>query len=266
MIKGTEVDVNCSRYVGRAAVQDYHGDEVIVVQPIGKKGTPLVVTRRDLKVIEKVEKPRHPVVRKSPWPFVVGLAGPKKVGKSTTADALEIALKPLQMRVASFAGPLYESISAITGIPVPVLKDQRIKDRPLTTAETSNPCLVGKTIREILEWQGEGIRQFLGIDHWVHRAFSPLPEILGIPPSTIPGGVIVFDDARHGPEFEATDINFELEREGCSYPCNHPSAMPPDPTYIAEKISLNGRPPQQVGEHLATQIINAMRAKGLEWS
>ncbi len=182
MIKGTEVDVNCSLYVGRAVVQDYHGDEVIVVQQIGKKGTPIVVSRREIKVIEKLAKPRHPVVRKSPWPFVVGLAGPKKVGKSTTADALEIALKPMAMKVASFAGPLYEAISIITGIPVRVLKDQKIKDRPLTEAETSNPCLIGKTTREILEWQGEGIRQFLGIDHWVHRAFSPLLEILGIPP------------------------------------------------------------------------------------
>ncbi len=78
--------------------------------------------------------------------------------------------------------------------------------------------------------------------------------------------VVVFDDARHGPEFEATDINYELARDGFTYPCNHPSAMPPEPKYIAEKISLDGRYPEAVGEGLARLIIEALRRKANTWS
>jgi hypothetical protein len=208
------------------------------------------------------ELKRNPVVRADPLTFVVGLAGPKKVGKSTTAAALKRALQhyAVPMEVRSFAGPLYESVSIVTGVPVEILRDQSVKDRPLTEQETSNPCVLGKTPREILEWHGEGVRQFFGVDHWVHRAFNPLPKFLNGSEMPITG-VVVFDDARHGPEFEATDVNFELMRAGLTYPCNHPSAMPPDPKYIEKTVHLDRWSPQEVGEHLAGLIIDKIATK-----
>jgi hypothetical protein len=180
--------------------------------------------------------------------LIIGLAGPKNVGKSTTADAVRSAFKRrgYDAEIRSFASPLYQAVATITGISEAILRDRAVKDRPLTETETLNPCLIGKTPRSLLEWLGEGVRTTIGVDHWVHRAFADLPDV----------PIVIFDDARHGAEFETADANFELARSGCSYPGNHPSAMPPEPKYIAEVVKLDDHVPMEVGEIICTSFLS----------
>lgn len=267
-----EVTVTSDRYTGQAIVdQVYPSDNMVAIRPIELQimssrgpraggGRVFIVKPSECVAVVRDPVKRYPVVRTPGWPFVFGIAGPKKVGKSTTASELRDALMAhrLPSETRSFATPLYQAVATILGIPERVLRDQTIKDRPLTTAETSNPCVIGKTPREILEWQGESVRKFFGIDHWIHRAFNQL-LFIGSP------GVVIFDDARHDAEFEAIDVNIELSRDGLKYPCNHPSAMPPQPQYITRKIDLNTMSPRAAGELLADVIVGELQTRGLSW-
>ncbi len=256
---GTDITVASEIYSGPATVHQVYPDCVAIFAE-GTRGRTYVVKHRECTpVVRDPTALRNPVKRDPCAQFVVGLAGPKKVGKSSTTVAIRAALAAMQLNSTgrAFADPLYQMVSILTGIPVATLKDQSVKDRALTTTETANPCLIGKTPREILEFYGEGTRTFIGIDHWVHRAFTDLPI----------HHVVVFEDARHGPEFEACDMNIELSREGCKYPCNHPSAMPPEPKYIHTKLNLDSLPREDVGAVLAREIVRVMveRQVGSTW-
>ncbi len=255
------VHVTSEIYTGMAVVEHVHlqdkiavvrraADEQSVVR-LRRPGALFVVDIAQCRVVTPAAAPaRHPVEQHATGPFILGLAGPKKVGKSTTADAVRSAFKRrgLKAEIRSFAGPLYQSLSIITSIHETVLRDQTIKDRPLTAAETTNPCLIGKTIRSLLEWLGEGVRSTIGIDHWIHRAFSSLPD----------ADIIIFDDSRHDAEFETASMNFELARANLKYPGNHPSAMPPDPKWIAQVIKLDDLTPTEAGEAIATYFVDRM--------
>ncbi len=263
MVPKDSVYVTSDAYTGPAVVEIvYPQDGLVVVRHaaeaqavirLRRPGALFVVQMKDCKLIEKPpidEKQRHPVKRRV-RPCILGIAGPKKVGKSTTADAVRSAFlrRGMKAEIRSFAGPLYHAVSVITGIPENILRDQTIKDRPLTEAETPNPCLVGKTIRSLLEWLGEGVRTTIGIDHWIQRAFHDLPSI----------DVIIFDDSRHDAEFETADLNVELARAGLKYPGNHPSAMPPNPKWIARVIKLDELVPAEAGETIAALFTDKIQ-------
>ncbi len=258
MDRKDSVHVTSEAFTGLATVEHiYPGDGIAVVRRAAEAQSIARLRRPGALFVVNIDQcqpvaaapvmvDRHPVKRNAS-PLVLGLAGPKKVGKSTTADAVRSAFKRrgITAEVRSFAGPIYQALTLITGIPETILRDQTIKDRPLTAVETSNPCLVGKTIRSLLEWLGQGVHTQIGADHWVHRAFVNLPDV----------NVIIFDDARHDTEFEAIDESFELVRAGCSYPGNHPSAMPPEPKYIKEVIKLDDHVPMEVGEIICASFL-----------
>lgn len=174
------------------------------------------------------------------------LAGPAGVGKSTTARALAAAFlasdPKLIVQQLAFAGPLYDMVSRLTGVPVEVLHAR--KEVPLTASEVRLPCLAGMTPRRLLQIVGEGHRQMFGPHFWIQQAMQR------INPSA---GVVIFEDARHQAEFEMGTV-VELRRAGIDYACNHPSAMPPPPTMVSISAALDGLSPEDAARGLLARL------------
>lgn len=94
--------------------------------------------------------------------MLVGLCGAAGSGKSTIADALRTRHG---FKVVSFADPLYEAVSLITGVDVCRLKDRAFKESPLPG--------IGKSPRHLLQTLGtEWGRQMVSPDIWVSAAMA----------------------------------------------------------------------------------------------
>jgi hypothetical protein len=187
-------------------------------------------------------------------PFIVGIAGPARVGKSTTMRAIETMFltKSWQIEQRSFANPLYEMIAAMTGLTIEQLK--ATKDI-IWTAETAPiPSLVGWSPRKCLQHVGEFMRKTVSKTIWIERALKPFKW------PKMQKQIIVFDDARHDPEYNICQVVIELERDGCRYACDHESAMPPDPEWIDLKVKLD-RDPIDIGRELCDFIIERYKSQ-----
>ncbi len=163
--------------------------------------------------------------------FIVGLAGPGGVGKSTTAKALCKLLTSRGIRATNyaFAQPIYEICSLITNIPIETLKSQDFKEKFWTEQDTPIPCLNGWTPRKLLQIIGtECFRNNVHQNFWIELAISKVKDY----------DVAVFEDARFVNEFEKCHLVYELQRGGVDYLRNHASAMPPDKRHIAAIIGL----------------------------
>lgn len=89
--------------------------------------------------------------------FIVGISGFAGVGKDTAGSAL----LSLGWGQRSFADPLRESCSIVTGVPVSIFTDPVLKNVP-------RDDLYGKTPREVLQLIGtEGWRTLISKDMWV---------------------------------------------------------------------------------------------------
>ena len=94
--------------------------------------------------------------------MLIGLAGRAGAGKDTVAGIIreEAALAGQRTAVASFADPLYRAISAITGIPVAMLRDRTFKEDTIDW--------LGKSPRQLLQTLGtEWGRNMMGENFWV---------------------------------------------------------------------------------------------------
>lgn len=121
--------------------------------------------------------------------MLVGLCGAAGSGKTTIADWLR---DRHGYRVMSFADPLYDAVSAITGVPV-----ERLKDR--ATKEAALPG-IGKSPRYLLQTLGtEWGRNMVSKDLWINAALSKVT----------PGENAVIGDVRFDNEADAI-----LERGG----------------------------------------------------
>jgi hypothetical protein len=166
--------------------------------------------------------------------FIVGLAGPGKVGKSTTAKlAIESFNKnfpKLKVIRYAFASPIYDMASYLTGWTVEKLKDLKYKEVEWTVETAPIPCLVGYSPRTFLQKIGtECFRNIIHSNFWIDVTLSKVKEY----------DVAIIEDARFENEFKICDMVIELQRSGIEYAGNHASAMPPDPKYISAKVKID---------------------------
>jgi len=166
--------------------------------------------------------------------FIVGFAGPGKVGKSTTVGKIYDILHADYLKYTciryAFAQPLYEIVSILTGIPVDGLKNQKLKEVPWTKETAPLPCLIGWTPRKLLETIGTNcFRLLVSANIWVESTLQKIRSY----------DIALIEDARFPNEYELCDIVIELERDGIEYAKNHPAAMPPDKKYIWKTIKLH---------------------------
>lgn len=165
--------------------------------------------------------------------YIVGLAGPAKVGKTTTGDELLrlISLKKpkLKVKVTSFARALYQITSMITGVTEDVLESQEYKGTEWTDKTAPLKFLSGWTPRKLINTIGtECFRDKIDNNFWVEIAISSVKKY----------DIAILTDARFQNEYEVCDYTLELSREGIDYARNHASSMPPPEDMIDEKISL----------------------------
>lgn len=186
--------------------------------------------------------------------FIVGLAGPAKVGKSTTAKKIvEIAShKYPQIKIIryAFATPIYEMASYITGWTIDKLKDLKYKEVSWTEETAPFPSLIGYSPRSLLQKIGtECFRNIIAENFWVDLAIKKCEAY----------DIAIIEDARFSNEFATCNLNIELERTGIVYERNHPSAMPPDPMYISrrEKIDTMGFDGKDLTEYIFTEFERA---------
>ena len=169
---------------------------------------------------------------------IIGFAGPAGVGKDTTAAILAAYLTSAgaQVKHESFAAPLYEGLSGITGIPVQVLSDQRWKNQHLTWPGAPRG-MADWTPRELMQWLGtEVFREQFGSDFWINRFRDRAEAWLKehIPPggffmptsraSGTHGAVVIVSDLRFPNECSACDYVVEIARQGVTYSNEHASA------------------------------------------
>lgn len=94
--------------------------------------------------------------------MLIGLCGAAGCGKTTVAEGLR---DRYGYRVLSFADPLYDAVSAITGVPV-----ERLKDRAVKEAELPG---IGKSPRFLLQTLGtDWGRAIVDEDIWVKAAMA----------------------------------------------------------------------------------------------
>lgn len=94
--------------------------------------------------------------------MLIGLCGAAGCGKTTVAEGLR---DRHGFKILSFADPLYEAVSAITGVPVERLKDRAVKEVELAG--------VGKSPRFLLQTLGtDWGREMVDRDIWVKAAMT----------------------------------------------------------------------------------------------
>lgn len=165
--------------------------------------------------------------------FKIGLAGPGKVGKSTTARKLVEAFTKLYPTVSitryAFAQPLYEVASLLSDIPVETLKNEEYKETPWNDETKPIDPLIGWTPRKFLQVIGtECFRNNVSQNFWIDITLKKIKSF----------DFAIIEDARFVNEFQVCDVVLELERDGVIYAKNHASAMPPPEEYIWRKIPL----------------------------
>jgi hypothetical protein len=165
--------------------------------------------------------------------FMVSFSGPAKVGKSTTTKRVKEEIQKINPSIKvceyAFASPLYEICSIITGVEVETLKSQSYKEVVWNEETSPIPSLIGWTPRKFLQIVGtECFRQNISQNFWVECARKRVENY----------DIALIGDARFENEFLGCNYNIELSREGITYACDHPSAMPPPKHLIHSRIIL----------------------------
>lgn len=98
--------------------------------------------------------------------MLIGLTGAAGAGKGSVANVL---VARYGFHELAFADPLYQAVSAITGMPVEWLKDRRNKEQPIPW--------IGKSPRELLQLLGTDFgRKMVKESLWVDRAMGAASE------------------------------------------------------------------------------------------
>jgi hypothetical protein len=150
---------------------------------------------------------------------IIGFAGPKRVGKDTTANRVAEQLRErFFIRIDRFAKPLYDHLEQLTGITYEQAQDRSIKDRPWRLRDEPLPGLAGRSPRQILIDHGEDLRRRYGEDilgrMLVGRAKKFAKDAIAHEFHHV---LYIASDCRIYEEAQHMDIVYELEREGITY-------------------------------------------------
>jgi cytidylate kinase len=122
--------------------------------------------------------------------MIIGLCGTAGAGKNTVADVL---VEDYGFEAISFAGPIYEAVSVITGLPIEYLQDRKNKERPIGW--------LGSSPRELLQTLGtEWGREMIHENLWIVIALNKIAQI------TEGGGNVVVTDVRFDNEATALTL------------------------------------------------------------
>jgi len=144
--------------------------------------------------------------------YLVGLSGPKGVGKTTTKSILiDTIQQKYDVGSVSFAEPVYNIVSEITGESVEWLKENK-------TSMWRDGFLAGWTPRRLLQYVGTDLfRNNLSQNIWIDIAVNKAKKS--------PFDIVIFDDCRFENEVKQLDLTIELQRAGVSYTGEHLSEM-----------------------------------------
>jgi hypothetical protein len=121
--------------------------------------------------------------------MLIGLCGPAGAGKNTVAEFLTDADGCSYYQMA-FADPLYQCISAITGLPVCRLQDRAVKEKPIPS--------LGKSPRQLLQSLGtEWGRDSVHPEIWIRIAMERALQHMAV------GRGVVITDVRFDNEAQA---------------------------------------------------------------
>ena len=145
--------------------------------------------------------------------YFIGVAGPKGVGKDTFSTGLARAMIVMNhiATIGRLADPLYNAVSWLTGLSLPTLMNQRLKEKVWTKEDAPFPALVGKCIRDMLIDIGEDMRNRYGEDVFV-KALKARAKSTEEQPE-----FVIVTDVRTDPEAKEMDLTILLSREGITY-------------------------------------------------
>jgi len=156
--------------------------------------------------------------------MIIGLCGAAGSGKNTTADVLTGVFGVAQV---SFAGPIYQAVAAITGLPVEHLQDRAVKEQPI--------AWLGRSPRELLQTLGtEWGRDLIHREIWVRRAMQEAKQHPNV----------VITDVRFNNEAQAIrevgGFVWEIRRLSAGIPGGHSSEAGVSEELIDLRIDNNG--------------------------
>jgi hypothetical protein len=177
--------------------------------------------------------------------MIVGIAGPKKSGKTTLANSLA---ETYGLNHLSFAAPIRLFVASILGVPLDEL--ERIKERPIS-------WLDGITPRTIMQRCGtEFGRNMVHPEIWVRRVLRL---------ASLERGAVI-SDVRFQNEAQAIrrmgGVIIRVNRAGCDPEDTHTSESPLPDSLVDFELTNNGTPEGMAAQAsvLLQDHIRAFRA------
>lgn len=164
--------------------------------------------------------------------YIISLAGPAKVGKTTTAKYIEnyFKSKKLKVKTISFADCLYKIVSTLTGVSVKKLESQSYKETVWTEKTAPLPFLINWTPRQLMQKVGtECFRNIINENIWIQKVQQVSKKY----------DIIITPDCRYENELAIGDYKIELSRDGIQYANNHSSAKQLDENSFDAFVHLN---------------------------